>query len=522
MAKILDSIKIDKSINKVVETNKGYIINSTYYSKDTMTPQSLACFPTYGGYDEMSLSKTQLLKRATSCRTVTNGSRIVVDSNDPTISYIFTCNQNNGYTCILKIREFNNKCELLQHYYASISYGDFYQYWGQDDEYLYICFNYYSSWNQIAYMINKNSLAFTSLSATSSYSTYTKLYEDDKYIYIAYIQCYNSGRQIMRYDKQTHATSLPTNDYCNFPITYSTDRYYSAIPSDIIWLDDDNFMFYQPIHEATTAKFHIMKVKINLANSTQVVNMVTMEEAAVTWSSTISGLPNCVSATNNYYKPVLLKAKNGKTYLSYMVYTIYSDPGSTSGDYSKYGIYTFLVDDTTKDLTLKSFTNFSGGNTWMNGGLDYDDGNCIIMSSESTVFFTKFSTVTEKYELVNAIDCTPWSYGVDSENNVWILNGGYEVEMVSPTTANSCEMEFEKGEYTYEDTDISTYIDICTKNVDGVMVTSKIKLTINGNATWNANGTKTLTVTTLETDKLRVPLTIKNKGSITIVPQLVI
>ena len=61
---------------------------------------------------------------------------------------------------------------------------------------------------------------------------------------------------------------------------------------------------------------------------------------------------------------------------------------------------------------------------------------------------------------------------------------------------------------------------ISTTNLQGDRLAKSVKLDIKGNAKFTDNGTKTIEVTTSESEDIKVPVTITGAGAINIFPKI--
>ena len=511
MSQILNNIAFNKNIQRIVETKDGLILNGTYYNKSNMTPVAFSTLPTYGGCYDIAMNKRLILNSYStcSCRTKNQGELIVVDQNDPNIQYVFT-NGNRGESIqtVIKIKECNGKCEYISYNVLSNypgSNGVLLQILGQDNDYIYLMFEY-SALRPCFAQMNKNSLTFTVIKTYSSYYWANGIYEPESYIYIP--NSYSGKNYINIFDK-VKKTLFEYTSVNNSSNSFGLSLGYS----DSIKIDENNFYFYG-FKYTSDNKISVIKFEIDLSN-TNFNEAIKETIIDITFTDTISSIPIFSSSYNIHYEPFITIANNKQLYFNIAVYELNT---STPANYPKYGIYTFGISND-GNLELKTFLNF--GNIVFRGFLGMKDNNTIVGASDQSLFFGNFSSEKEGFVLSETKNVNPKCVGIDKENNIWYVNGSDEVELLNINSVNSLEMTFEKGNYTYDGADISTYIELSTKNMEGNLIECKLLLTIKGDATWNSNNAKTINVLTSIDGIIQVPLTIKNKGNIMIIPQII-
>ena len=514
MARILNKVAFSRQIQKIVETENGLIINGHYYNRQNMTPLPFSALPTYGSVYDLSMNQKLILKSTATSRNKTYGDMIVVDQNNPNIKYVFTVStKGENIQCIIKLNEANGKCEHVNYSLLSgfpTTNGFVKQIAGQNDDFIYLLFET-NGHRTYFYAMDKNSLTMTSIKDYGNYFNAYKLYETEENIYLGisnngmnYIEKYN------KLDKTVNRITATTNATSSLAM--------STIFTDPIIIDEDHFYTYAIKYSNADAKISIIKFDFDLTLEPDFANVVTDTVVDTTFTDTIAKISSFAANSNIVYEPFITYANNSKKYLNIVAYETYAS--STVANYPNYGVYTFLIDeDNNGSLILKNFTNF--GNIPLRGFLSSKNNNTAIFASDQSLFFTNFSTDSESFVLSETKNVNPQHLGIDRQENVWYVNGNGEVDLVNSSSVNSVYMTFEKGSYTYDGSDISTYIEVCTKNIDGELIESTLQLTITGEATWNTNNTKTVNIVTSKDDVIQVPLTIKDKGNINILPKVI-
>ena len=514
MAKILNNVAFNRQIQKIVETEKGLVINGHYYNRDNMTPVPFSAVPTYGSCNDLAMNQKLVLKSNAVNKNKTQGDMVIIDQNNPNIKYVFTVStKGENIQTILKLDESNGKCNYINYVTLSsipTTNGYVSQVVGQSDDFLFVLFET-NSFRTYFYKIDKNSLGLTSIKDYSNYNNVYGLYENENYIYFG---INNIGQNHLdRYSKTNNAITRISSTNNGASSLQFDSRF-----SKIIKIDDEHFYTYSIRYTNAEAKLSIIRFDYDLTKESDYSTMITETVVDTTYTSEIAKIP---TFANNYYviyEPFITYATNGKKYLNISVHEIY--PTSTVANYPSYGIYTFLIDESNDGaLKLKGFTNF--GNTPHRGFLGIKNNNTIVVASDQSLFFANFSTDTESFVLSETKNITPQHVGIDRQENIWYVTGTGEVEFTNSASVNSVCMSFEKGNYVYDGSDLSTYIEVCTKNIDGELIASNLQLIITGEATWNTNNTKTVNIQTSADNVVQVPLTIKDKGNITILPKII-
>lgn len=510
MAKILDSTSVTGQMQKIVETNDGYIINGTYYDKVQMVPYPLQLFPTYGNYNDISMNNKLILNHTMNNNSKSIGDNIILDNDNTNITYVWVISTRTNDLFMLKILNDNGKLSTLQ---TSITIRPTTsplprQYCGQDDNYLYYLISCAGTYHEYFIKIDKTSLNYTVITDFSTYSWSNQFIETNDYIYMGYIQRY--GKHLMqRFNK---STSIIDNITIN-PNTGNKD--FTTCYSNNLKIDDNNFYTFSVHQNISLNNFGITKYKFDLTQSV-LTNIVNESECNITWGSGITGLPNLATNLNIHYEPFINKVDD-KYYLNVFVYEL--QISSTAANLPSYGIYTFLIDNTTFDLTFKSYVQPTT-NDYIRGFLSTHDNNFLIPCSSNTTFFMSFNTETEQFDNLQQMNNIPYSVGIDQSENIWIENSLTEVDYITPFTPTNIVIDSELDSYKYNGVDINTYCTIVATNYNNENISCNLQLTIKGNAIFKDNSSKTINITSQSTGPLQVNMIIKGAGNVSIYPQL--
>jgi hypothetical protein len=511
MAKILDNNSISGSIQKVVETPLGYIINAHYYDKAQMIPKPLKLFPTLGDIADVSMSQKLMLNHSWIHSSKTQGDTVVTDRYDPTISYVWVMGTRASNTMrLMKIKESNGEVTLQ----TSISYGAIpttypfvRAYCGQDVNYLYYIMSA-TTFHDYFVKIDKITLTQTTIEDYLTYGWSNAIKENSTHIFHASKKRYGTVN-IKRYNKTTALNEVFTLGAKTSTLDFGTCY------SDTINVSDTEFYTFAPWHNTGTNKFAFTRYKFDTTQAT-LATICTEADPTITWGS-ITQLPVFAANLNVKYEPFITTA-NGKQYLNIAIYehTISSTPANLTG----YGIYTFLIDMAANTLTFKSFVQPTVD--YFRGFVGVKNNSFLVCASPTACIFMNFDVANEKFVITDTLSNQPSHIGTDQSENIWIVNALGEVEYLSPFVPTNINVKYELGSYKYEGTDINTYSTINCQNYSGNYIVTNLQLTLKGNGIFTSSGSKTLTVATLSTGDLQVPIKVQGAGSLTIYPQLVL
>ncbi|EPY2277919.1 hypothetical protein ACXAT3_002671 [Clostridium sporogenes] len=518
MAKILNSDCISGTIQRVVETPLGYIINGIYYDKKTMTPKAMQTFPTIGGTTYLGMNQNCLVNNpARKIHDKTMMNTIINDRYNPNISYVFTTGDNEAKT-ILKIEEYNGKVNILK--YGTFNFSNVYDdtkdidymiinsYLGQDKENLYVIISGNNNYGGYCFQdvfckINKETFSFNFLFFNRN-CWVNPLKETNEYIYYG-ITTHNS-HIIKRYNKITQIDE-------NIPLEKRTESSKcSTSYSNLLSSSDSNFYTYSVFYDSESK--HIKIIRYHFDTTALEIKDVCTEKVYEIEDKEEFMTKIMMNGTDDiHYEPFITTTDN-KSYLNIAVYEKYT---STSNNTTYYGIYTFQIDNLTKDITYKSFLNI---NDYFRGFIGVRNNTFLIGASNEKCYFINFEK--DKFVVTNILANKPSYIGADLAENVWIVNGLNEVEMYSSYVPLHVNIEYESENYDYEGENINTYITVEAKNYSNLNISSKLKFTIEGNAVFSSNGENVLIDTTLATGKKRIPITINGFGAITINAEMVL
>jgi hypothetical protein len=490
-------------------------MNGTYYDKSQWIPKKLQIFPMAGDLADLSMSQKLMVNQTLNVHGKTFGDTIVTDRYDNTICYVWVCGCRANKPMLFKIRENNGTVAILNsNTYAGLptSYPIVRCFAGQDTNFLYYVMSTGATWREYLVKIDKSSLAMTTIEDYSTYAWGNVFKETDTFVFHARKQGYGTNI-VKRYNKIT-----ATNE--TIPVTAKTGNiYFSTCYSNLLVNSDTDFYTFAIYQNTTTNKFGITRYHFD-TTQTVLANICTEADCNITWGSGITQLPLYASAASVHYEPFITYISSSNKY--YLNIAIYEVNGSTTANYPTYGIYTFLIDNTTKDLTFKNFTTVT--NDCFRGFIGTRSNTFLISASPTSTFFLNFDVTNEKFNITNTLVNQPSHIGVDQSEGIWIVNALTEVEFLHsyvPTNVYINPEFTSMQQYNYQGVDLSSFITIQATNWTGDNVACKLKLTIKGGAVFTSNNSKIITDTTLTSGSKTIPITIKDDTGFSIYPEAI-
>ena len=521
MAKILDNTTINGPVQRIVETNNGYIIQGNYYDKVTLSPRPFKNFINYGNGQDLSFNKSMFCQVAGgigwSQSKTTNG-LVITDSEDPTITYVFSnyFRSSSAQFSMQKIKETDDNVQLiastglpsnsLPSAYSYISH-----YMGQSKDYLFVVgssfYNAYSGF----YRINKVTLGIELIANNNAYTYVMKFRENSNYIYWGFTGDYCTT-YMFRYNKLTNV-----NENMGVPLRQSPQVMYTVMSPELK-VDDNTGIVYEFHVDSTSKKFDFYR---NTLDYSQSVATSTVKQTAITinWGTTgLTMMPMFQASRQIKYEPFFTTTSSGKTYLNISVSSVGTDVPASN--YGQLGIYTFAIDDTTKDLTCTAFVNVTSA--LYRNFIGLKNNEFLVCHSDTALIYVTFDEANQKFVVTDTNNCTPNYVGIDLSENIWFVNGAWEIEMISPFIPTTVNVNYEKDSYKYEGDNIDTFITIEAKNYNGSNIAATLDLQIKGPGVFTSNNMKTIRDVTLTTGTKNIPVQVNGAGNLVIYPKLVL
>lgn len=509
--KILNDFKIEKPMQKMVETYNGYIMNGHYYNKETMCPQAFSVFPTYGSHQDLTMNKMISTNHSLNYLSTKTENNVIIDKNDPEIIYIFTSGwRNSYYGKILKIRENSSKAELIKEY--EYNYNGIYstnyrlvECIGQTDNFLFVVVEAQTGYCQSVQKIDKETLVASQVVTFNYeyYSNYKKVNETEDSIYVI-VECRYSSSRFYKINKINYTT-----EFIDFPDLKGTFNC-KFIPSDCEKIED-KFVFYLMNHK-TNGTFYFSKMTFD-PKAIEFKNSVTTTEINTTWSDELKNIPEFNTPEYPCVYELNILNINNKKYLNVLMY----ENGSAKqhvDNFKMHGIYTFEIDpkDNSKLIYRNKTEKFSFN---FRGAIGFNNNSYLVGLTEAAVLFFNFDSKNERYIINKIISCQPYSVGIDLKNNIWISKGNGDIDMHAPFVPTSVNVNFEKNSYKFEGEEISSNILVECYDYENKAIECNLELTLMGNAIFSKNDSKIINITTAATEN-KIPIKVIGAGNISV------
>lgn len=179
------------------------------------------------------------------------------------------------------------------------------------------------------------------------------------------------------------------------------------------------------------------------------------------------------------------------------------------------GVYTFKVNQAKTEATYLGSYRAVGGA--LHGFMPLNNtGTKVLISTPTSYHIAIFDSEAEEWKITYESMKTLQSIIQTDDDKIYALTDSNELICQDLEGATTIDFTFEQTSYQYNDTDITTYIQLWSKNSEDEYVETTVKLTLQGNAVWQSNGLQTLTVTTSDEGKINVPFVIKGQSTINV------
>ena len=519
MPKLLDNKTINGSLNKIVETSNGLIVNGSYMSKADYFVKPFQLFDTDGGFTDLGMNKRMTLGLTGTYGDNKSENMVVVDKDDPTINYILSDNSRGNKFKMLKIREIpaTNSVSLINSITTTVGgpSHNFLKYAGQNDRFLFYLGERQSGYAYTnMHKIDKATLVPTTLSLSVAYTTNKVLKETDTHIFFA---LYSGGANQMTYymfEKSTEVfTVMNTDTAANRTVKSTAGVRPMLIPSN---MNRDTMYSYSTIGGKVV--FNRMVYNFSEINPDKIVTNNYYEGIYnVPAFPTITSFPIENLAGSTVVELIVTKVDN-KDYVSVVVYE--ANAANTVANVGKYGIYTFLMDHTAKTATFKFYQEVAS--IPLRGFLATSNYKNLFIPTANNLSFLTFSPLKEGFEVTASIPESIMHLGLDLNEKVYYVTSDYSVWDMTLSDPVNIIINREDKQLVYKNTDIESYITIAAVDVNGNYVSAVVDLTITGPAIFMGNGSTSIRETTLASGPKNVNIKIKSSGRTSIHPKLVL
>lgn len=508
---------IDGIRPRVIETAKGFLLNTQYYHKDYLSPIPFESFSILGSVYSLNTVRNVYLN-SFGWNRGDNTLGIIQDNKKPERYYFKV---QNGYIhgsrqeFLICAEEKNNQILPL----ANTNAGDVQltDYVDQDDTYLY--FFVRSGNNSYLYRYHKTTFAFESVitfgNATYSYRALKKIYSDESYIYIftqegmnfRFYQ-YNKANKAVYYSKQMYRGEDPA------PANY----YYTTISEDVIDLGNGKYGVYAFNVGNTTEPLDLYILDTTVPfTANDLATMVSMEHVGITWTNAKSNIPFLTTPTSikTYYRTSILTIGSKR----YMNVYVYNENYENVAYIDVQGIYTFAMNSN----TAFTFTGFAKVDSAKLFGaiLESHNKRHLIVAKNQAFQILKFDQDAERYEDTGLEITSCYSAGFDELSRIWYEKIDSSVEIINLEDAQSVNIRFEKSHYEYTGSIINTYLEFSALNYLNEEMHGTFKLTMSGSAVFSENNTNELVFEYYGKGAQQIGININGVNPVTVYPKFI-
>ena len=148
-------------------------------------------------------------------------------------------------------------------------------------------------------------------------------------------------------------------------------------------------------------------------------------------------------------------------------------------------------DETNDSWISKGIITPDESNQHIYGVIYYNQYTPIFFMNKRIIGY-RLDLTTEKYNKCFEAAGTFYTIGMDENNKFYTFDNSNVCHIYNDVTSYLLDAQFEKSSYTYNNSDISTYVRIYSKNFVNEYIRTKVKITIEGNCKFPNNGKKEL------------------------------
>lgn len=507
---------IDGARPKVIETAYGFLLNTQYYTKDTLSPIPFETLNILGTQYCLSISK-QLYLQAYSWNSKNNEFGIIKDNKYPNRYYIkifngYVSGTRQEFLVALEENENNGTISIL----GNTNAGDvqLLECVDQDDNYLYITLR--ANLAYYLYRYNKSTFAFENVySATAKYNYIIPklIHSNETYIYLTWY--YNQNIYFQQYNKLTKTTV--TTCINRGQISSVTNYYVTLEANDVIDLGNGIYGVYYVNIENQEQPIDLYTIDITKTFTSTYFDTCDIQHVNITWNSEKDKIYYNTSLTSVllHYKTFIIQSD----ILKYLNVVVYDENYENIGYTAIQGIYTFRIDSET-NLTFTGYSPIDESKQI--GGILFDKTKHHAVLAKNTSFqVIKFNAIVEKYVATGVEINQCYSVGFDDLQRMWYEKTDTSVHMVNLEDAQSVQITFEKPFYEYEGKSISTFINFSALNYLNENFTGTFELIMKGSAVFTENNNSIIRFTYTGSGNHQIPITITGPNPITIYPKFI-
>jgi hypothetical protein len=493
MAKILNTLSIDKSISKMVEKGDELVINGHIYDKTTFAPKPLCFLPVAAPRGEMYLSKQVMLSYG-GCQPPKTFRGTLADNVDPDILYVGTYG---NITDSVVSKFMTTKNGYIEVKISPLGvYNSSYDFISQDSERVYsFAKRYYTADGYANFYLgsfNKQTMAYERQTNASLQSTIL-LNDSDTYIY--YAGSKNTSFFISRYNKTNGANNILYEEKST-PIGWSINQV-ATQPDE----NNEIYIIKDGFHITGENEITFHKLRTNYVTNSVIKTDVTVDFDLLPKKKIF------LSSNSNFVIYELFRHEHkGKKYLNLLMYT-----SGTAGvlKTEESILYTFeIVNDTNmKLINYEELAPFVATNFFT-----LYNNKTLVMGNTSVARIYNWNAVNESFEKGATFDFPMMAIGADSNNNLYIQGTDTSIEMISTVLPVTMYVDFEEEEYQFKGHEIQTVVEVYAKNYLGDFVTTNIDLSLSGPVKFTDTGFRKKTIVSSNLNKITIPVTVYDSG----------
>jgi hypothetical protein len=508
---------IDGIRPKVIETAKGFLLNTQYYDKAALSPVPFESLSILGSSYVLNIYRHMFLETYSWNRN-DNNLGIIQDKNIPNRYYFKIIN---GYKhgtrqeFLVCVEEQNGEITYVAN--TNVNDCQIVEYVDQDDTYLY----FMADANMVSRLCryNKSTFAFELLielkTGTYGYRSPKKVFCNDTYIY--FFTQNGMNLHFYQYNKITKA-SFYTKAIYRGQDTVATNYNYSMKYDSVVDLGNGKYGIYayNVGNQEQPLDLYIIDTTTPITANDN-TTAASMQHVNIAWNGDKTSIPYLATPTsvNTIYRTSVLEI-NGVRYLN--VY-VYNKNNENVAYVATQGVYTFLINSDT-ELTFTGF-NQVDATAQFTGILESENKRHLLVAKNKAFKILKFDTNTKRYEDGGMEITSCCSVGFDELQRIWYEKDDTSVEIINLEDAQSVQIKFEKTHYEYSGAMINTFIEFSALNYLNEEMKGTFQLTLSGSAVFTENNTNELT---FEYDGLgikQIGISINGANPITVYPKYI-
>lgn len=527
MSKILDNAVVSHYAPKMIELRNGFVINGQYYLKDNMQPvpfNTVAITNNYvanNGEGLLHLDTTIKKSNPLNSSFDHSYSLIAYDSQDERYTYVVT--RTGSYSVLIKFKEENNRCSIDSFVnVASNAYISVVKIEDYDDAIaLYFAGGGNTTYRQF---YSKQDLRITTKEDLITNGACHGSYPYDAVSFPEKNLTFKTGYGFIEYAYYAKELSKAIGLKITEPAQSSSNgTKHRLYVHNALSKDNEKIVTLYPRVSATGENAYIKEVDLctyDLINNTWTKKTITVDNGDFE--------QNYYASNSSWVTDLWTRKINSKTYMFLYLRTLYSFNASRMLIF-EYKEEQDDSEDTIQSITLVKKQEFPVGQSGRIIHFKDEDkfkfyGSCKANQTEnstfSSVYCYELNETSLEFEKTFDINGEIREFAFDKDRNLYILWEDLSVSRHNNRTVANFNAKFEQGLYEYEGEDIDTNLIISTTNLQGQYLRREVKLDIKGNAKFKENDTKSITVTTSDTEDLSIPVVITGAGALNIFPKI--